>query len=204
MSPRDPAGWDSRYEEKPLLWSEGPNRFVAEDLVGLSPGTALDVACGEGRNAVWLAGQGWDVTGVDFSAVALGRAEAMASRAGVEAKWINADVTTWEPPGPFDLVLVAYVHFSAPDRMELMRRATGWVAPGGRLYLVGHDRSTAGISGPPDPDLLWDPESATSAAAPLEVVFAEGRKRETGEGAEALDTVLMAVKPEGRPRSRPS
>src|SRR5680860_707334 len=135
----DSVGWDDRYREKPLLWSHGPNRFVAEELAGISPGSALDVACGEGRNAVWLAEQGWTVTGVDFSAVALERAQKMASERGVDVTWINGDVTTWDPGDRFDLVVVAYVHLLPNEFEELMGRVTSWVAPGGRLFMVGHD-----------------------------------------------------------------
>lgn len=190
----DAGGWDERYREKPLVWSVEPNRFVAEDLVGLEPGTALDVACGEGRNAVWLAEQGWETTGVDFSGVALDKARKMAAERGVEVEWIRADVTAWEPDRLYDLVVIAYVHF--PDRgwVDLVRRAASWVAPGGHLYLVGHDVATAGVSGPPDPDFLWDPETAAEAVAPLTLKRAERRVRKLEDGAEAMDTVVWARK----------
>jgi 2-polyprenyl-3-methyl-5-hydroxy-6-metoxy-1,4-benzoquinol methylase len=112
------------------LWSEGPNRFVEEWLGDLRPGSVLDVACGEGRNSVWLAERGWDATGVDFSPVALERARRMADEHDVEVTWVEADVTTWEAHATYDLVLVAYVHLP-PDRRDLlMRRCAGWVRRG--------------------------------------------------------------------------
>lgn len=188
----DAADWDDRYREKPLLWSAGPNRFVEEELAGLEPGTALDVASGEGRNAVWLASRGWQVTGVDFSPVALERARRMAAEASVPVEWVEADILDWDPGRTYDLVLVAYVHLPPPDREALMKRVVTWVGDGGRLLVIGHDVATAGVSGPPHPDLLWTPDIARAAAGSLDVVVAEQRERETPEGQTALDTVLIA------------
>lgn len=186
--------WDQRYRQKPLLWSAEPNRFVAEVLGDLAPGTAVDVACGEGRNAVWLAENGWDVTGVDFSSVALERARAMAAERGVEVEWVQADVLDWQAAGSFDLILIAYMQLAPEARDRLMARAVEWVAPEGHLFLVGHDVSTVGVSGPPDPERLWDPDLASTAVAPLNVVFSESRYRET-EAGRAADTVLLARRP---------
>lgn len=183
--------WDERYLEKPLLWSAEPNRFVAGVLADLAPGTAVDVACGEGRNAVWLAEQGWEVTGVDFSSVALERARAMAAERRVDVEWVQADVLEWTPHVTFDLVLIAYMQLIPENRDRLMARAVEWVAPGGHLFLVGHDVSTIGVSGPPDAERLWDPELASRVVAPLDVVFSESRFRDT-EAGRAADTVLLA------------
>lgn len=191
----DARDWDERYGEKPLLWSKGPNRFVSEELEDLEPGSALDVACGEGRNAVWLAEQGWEVTGVDFSSVALERARRMADDLELEVDWVEADILDWDPGRRFDLVLVAYVHFLPTEWMALMHKAVSWVEPGGYLFLVGHDVSTVGVSGPPNPDLLWDPATAEEAAKPLHVVKSERRSRETDTGEMADDTVLLAHNP---------
>ncbi|MFO7294191.1 MAG: class I SAM-dependent methyltransferase [Acidimicrobiia bacterium] len=191
----DARDWDQKYAEKPLLWSAEPNRFVADEVSKLEPGTALDLACGEGRNAVWMAEQGWEVTGVDFSGVAINRARGMAVQRGVEVRFVDADLREWEPRHPFDLVLIAYLHLPEPDRSRMMEKATSWVAPGGHLLLVGHDVATAGVSGPPDPEVLWDPETAARLAGDLEVLFAESRPRETDTGETALDTVMLARRP---------
>lgn len=188
----DAGAWDARYREKPLLWSAGPNRFVEERLAGLPTGTAVDVACGEGRNAVWLAQQGWEVTGVDFSAVALARARSMADERHVRVHWVRADVATWTPEAPFDLVLVAYLHLPPAERDAVMERCVSWVAPGGRLFLVGHDVAGAGVSGPPDPHLLWTPSIARELLSPLVVDDARTVERPMDSGAVALDTVVMA------------
>src|SRR5262245_33209390 len=103
MTPED---WDRRYAEPRLVWSAEPNRFLVEELGDLAPGAALDLACGEGRNAIWLAQGGWDVTGVDFSGVAVGKARRMAAEAGAAARFVRADLAEHVPaPGSADLVV---------------------------------------------------------------------------------------------------
>ena len=103
--------WNRRYAGTELLWSATPNRFLVAEVEGLPPGRALDLACGEGRNAIWLAERGFEVTGVDFSDVALERARRIAAGRGVEVEWTHADVTEYEPPlRAFDLVVVLYLH----------------------------------------------------------------------------------------------
>lgn len=186
------SDWDDRYREKELLWSAEANRFVTVELADLEPGSALDLACGEGRNAIWLAQRGWEVTAVDFSAVALGRGRRLASERGADVTWVEGDVTAWDPGRVFDLVLVAYVHLPEPHMTDLMRRAGSWVAPGGRLFAVGHDLSTCGVSGPPVPEVLWSPGSVPEWVAPLELDWVERRSRPTDSGAKAMDTVFMA------------
>src|SRR5271165_7659380 len=94
----DAHAWDDRYSAAELLWSADPNVFVAEEAGRLPPGRGVDLACGEGRNAIWLAGRRWTVTAVDFSAVALDKGRRLAERAGVTVHWVNHDVVTWEPP----------------------------------------------------------------------------------------------------------
>ncbi|MGL5908624.1 MAG: class I SAM-dependent methyltransferase, partial [Phycicoccus sp.] len=88
----DAAAWDDRYAGSELLWTAEPNRFVVEQVGPLPVGTAVDLACGEGRNAVWLAGQGWRTTGVDFSATGLAKSRALAERARVDVRWVQHDV----------------------------------------------------------------------------------------------------------------
>ncbi|HET9460579.1 MAG TPA: class I SAM-dependent methyltransferase, partial [Gaiellaceae bacterium] len=96
--------WDRKYAASELLWSATPNRFVVAELAELEPGRALDLACGEGRNALWLAGLGWDVVGVDFSEVAIARAREYAGRERFEIEYVCADLLDYEPePNAFDL-----------------------------------------------------------------------------------------------------
>ena len=109
----DADAWDQRYAAAERVWSVEPNVWLAQVARDLSPGRALDLACGEGRNAVWLAERGWRVTAVDFSAVALAR-----GRAGSEeVEWVEADVRAWAPPvDAFDLVAIVYLHLPPDER----------------------------------------------------------------------------------------
>ena len=88
----DRADWDERYAGSELLWSAEPNRFLVAETAGLTPGRALDLACGEGRNAVWLARRGWQVTGVDYSEVAIEKARRLASARKANVDWVVADL----------------------------------------------------------------------------------------------------------------
>lgn len=150
----DAGAWDARYAATELVWSAGPNRFVAEECAGLSPGHALDLAAGEGRNAIWLAGRGWSVTAVDFSQVALDKGRRVAPEADVT--WVCADATTWAGP-PVDLVVVAYLQLAERERRAAMRSAADCLAPGGTLLVVAHDATNLaeGTGGPQDPAVLY-------------------------------------------------
>jgi len=110
--------WDRRYEAA-SIWSLEPNAWIAATLTGLSPGAAVDLGAGEGRNAIWLASLGWQVTAVDFSGVGLARGAARAKELGVEVTWVTADATTWVSPQLIDLVAVAYLQLPAAPSMCL-------------------------------------------------------------------------------------
>jgi SAM-dependent methyltransferase len=154
--PSDAAAWDERYGTAEFVWSTEPNRFLPPAVADLTPGRALDLACGEGRNAVWLATRGWRVTGVDFSAVGLEKAARLATASGVRAEWIRADVTAWASPPSFDLVIVLYLHLLPAGRGAALGTAARALAPGGTLVVVGHDLANLadGIGGPQDPEVL--------------------------------------------------
>ncbi len=120
-------------------------------MASLAPGRALDLACGEGRNALWLAGKGWQVTAVDFSAVGLEKARRLASERELELILVEADVVEWEPPvASFDLVVLMYLHLPAGARRRVLGAATRGLAPGATLLVVGHDSTnlTEGVGGP--------------------------------------------------------
>ncbi len=191
--------WDRRYAEKELIWSAGPNQFVAEVLADLPPGRALDVATGEGRNAIWLAERGWRVTAVDFSPVGLEKAAELARVRGVEIDWVAADVRTYEPERRYDLALIAYLHLPGTQNAEVIGRAAAALVPGGTFLLVGHDRTNIadGIGGPQDPDVLHTPDAVVAALGDLEIHRAERVTRdvETEEhrGA-AIDTLVLATR----------
>jgi 2-polyprenyl-3-methyl-5-hydroxy-6-metoxy-1,4-benzoquinol methylase len=128
----DSAGWDRRYAGHELLWTSEANRFLIEEVDGLEPGRALDLACGEGRNAVWLAERGWKATGVDFSAVGLEKARQLAEARGVPADWIATDLLDYRPePEAFELVIVFYLQVPEAQRTPILRTAASAVARGG-------------------------------------------------------------------------
>ncbi len=197
----DSSGWDARYAAAPdLVWTAEPNRFVVAELAGLAPGRALDLAAGEGRNAVWLAGRGWRVIAVDFSAVAVGRGRRLARERGVDVTWLVADVSAYAPPpGGFDAVLVAYLHLPAGDRAGVLARTAAALAPGGTLLVVGHDRAnlTSGVGGPQDPAVLYTPEEIVAELDGLRIDRAETARRPVptdGSVAQALDAVVVAAR----------
>jgi SAM-dependent methyltransferase len=196
--------WDLKYAGEELLWSAEPNRFLVEATRDLRPGSALDVACGEGRNAVWLAERGWRPTGVDFSAVALAKARRLAAARGVDVEWVEADVRTWSPNGPYDLVALLYLQLPATQRRKVLRSFAHAVAPGGHLLVVGHDTDnlTAGVGGPQDPDVLFSSADvvASSEGSGLVVEQAAQVRRPvaTDHGdVDALDALVRAVRPAG-------
>ena len=135
----DAQFWNSLYEERPARWSGNPNPQLIAEASDLEPGTALDVGCGEGADALWLTRRGWKVTGTDISSVALGRAQAHVEGEGVDIEWLEADLTKWDPQGrSFDLVSAQFFHMLEPARGELFRALGDLVAPGGHLLIVGH------------------------------------------------------------------
>ena len=186
--------WDERYAEK-QQWSADPTRLIADLLAAVPPGDAVDLAAGEGRHALWLAGLGWRATAVDFSDVGLTRGRAQPG--GDRVTWVTADVLAWTaPPESLDLVLVAYLHLPQDETVALLTRAVGWLRPGGRLLVLGHDveNLTAGVGGPPDPAILYSLERLAPVAALLDVDRFEQVRRETPAGT-ALDTLLWGRRP---------
>ncbi len=134
------AFWEARYSEKPQIWSGRVNPVMAGLVEPLAPGRALDLGCGEGGDAIWLAEHGWTVTAVDVSQVALDRGAARAADLGLPGiTWERHDLTATFPGGAFDLVSAQF--FQSPidfPRLDLLRRAAGLVAPGGVLLSVSH------------------------------------------------------------------
>lgn len=167
--------WDERYRQTDRLWSKEPNIFVADRLGHNEPGVGLDVASGEGRNAIWLAEQGWEMTAVDFSEVAVDRGRA----ASEKVKFVVADVLSWEPPEPYDLVLIAYLHLAESQMREVIERVSSWLKPGGELFLIGHDKSNIekGHGGPQVPEVLNDVEAIVRWLDGLEIVEAQVVRR---------------------------
>ncbi len=200
----DASGWDERYRasaEHGGIWAAEPPRVIRRIVGTLTPGSALDVATGDGRTAVWLQQQGWTTTGVDFARAGLELAQARPG--GDSVDWVEADVLTWAPRERYDLVVVAYLHLT--DNESAIRRVAGWVAPGGHLVVVGHDLENLAVGGhgPSDSDVLYTPETLRAAVEPILIVTRCERLRRDGEaevrggtGGDAVDTVLVATRAE--------
>lgn len=199
----DSHAWDRRYADPELLWTSEPSGFLVQEAAGLRAGRALDLACGEGRNAVWLAQRGWRVTGVDFSRVALKKARRLAAGRSVRAEWIASDLNDYRPAdAAFDLVAVFYLQLPAAERQPIIKAAARAVAAGGVLLLVAHDAENLGrgYSGPQDAAVLYTALDITSdlAATGLEIERAETVERTvvTPEGERvALDLLVRARRP---------
>jgi SAM-dependent methyltransferase len=198
--------WNKRYAQKEFVWSSDPNRFVAFEVAGLQTGRALDLGCGEGRNAVWLAEQGWRVTGVDFSEAGLQKARELARVRKVQVGWVLADVTAFRPkPGSYDLVLICYLQLPARERHAVMALAREALVAGGTFLYIGHDLSNLrhGWGGPQDPAVLCTPTDIVADLPGFDIIKAEVVQRpvaqEPGHGepaeAVALDALIRATRP---------
>lgn len=195
----DATMWNDRYSAADLVWSAGPNQFVESICRDLPVGRSIDLAAGEGRNALWLAERGWDSTAIDYSDVAIDKARRIAEHRGISITAEVHDLTEYEPaPGGYDLVVVAYLQLPAEQLDPILARAAAAVAPGGTFLLVNHDRSNldGGYGGPQHPDVLTTPEQVRSALGEhLDVERAEVAERHvtTDDGPRtALDTLVVA------------
>jgi SAM-dependent methyltransferase len=197
--------WNARYAARDLVWSAGPNRLLAENLTGATPGSALDLACGEGRNALWLAEQGWQVSASDFSDVAIEKARQIADRRGLSVDWAVADISEDAiPERAYDLVCVLYLHTDSKERSRWLGKAIDAVKPGGIFLYIGHDPSNIehGVGGPQHPDLLpgiaeflpllvdFRIETAAVVDRPVETDPGHGKDL----SGTALDTFIRAVR----------
>lgn len=185
----DSSGTEGRASE--------PNPYLVAETSDLQPGTALDAGCGAGAEAIWLAGHGWQVTAADISASALALASGRAEAASVSDRvtWIEADLTTWEPAGRFDLVTTNYAHPTIPQ-LDFYERIAKWVAPGGTLLIVGHLHVPGSVEADHHP-----PEKATATPETItrlldggewSIDTAEERTRDTGQrGGGTLNDVIV-------------
>jgi SAM-dependent methyltransferase len=147
MTSMSATDWDDRYRGTDLVWRATPNRWVAEETADLAPGRALDLACGEGRNSIFLAQQGWGVTGV---AIAKSRRLAQAQQPPIDIDWRCADATGFDEPGSYDLAMLVYLQLPALQRRAAIRAAWQSLRPGGVLLVIAHhsDNLAAGVGGP--------------------------------------------------------
>jgi SAM-dependent methyltransferase len=197
--------WDARYAESDRIWSGRPNPRLVEHVTGLPPGEALDVGAGEGADAVWLASQGWRVTALDVSEVALARVAEHSAESGVEDRvtTLHHDLMSGAPlPGAFDLVSAQFIHPPVERFAEIQQILGGAVRPGGVLLVVGHhpdDLATGLRSGHGHPELLFTPVQVV-AALPTEdwdvrVADAATRSADGPDGQVTVtDTVVLAAR----------
>lgn len=199
----DAAGWDRRYAESESVFPGEPNPFLVELASSLPPGRAIDLAAGEGRNSIWLARRGWQVTAVDFSGVGLDKARRRAAEAGVEMEYVHANLYEYVPPeGAFDLVLIAYMHPKPRMRRTVFGRAAAAVAPGGHVLVVGRDLADLPVGlGPSDPTRRFTRRRLLGAfpGIELERCGQVTRVRETADGErELVDTLAWGTRPASR------
>lgn len=139
--PTPAEAWEARYAEKSQIWSGRPNVALTETVKDLTPGNALELACGEGADAIWLAEQGWIVHAVDISPTAIQRGRVQAEKVGVDKSisWEVADLTDWVANGEFDLISAIFMHSrSELKRNRILKNALAALSPGGALLIVGH------------------------------------------------------------------
>ena len=196
--------YEQLYRSRSAVWSGNPNPQLVREVADLVPGTALDIGCGEGADAIWLAERGWRVTAVDFSATAIARAAARAAELGPpiaeRVEWRCADLAAWHPAeAAYDLVSAQFFHTERAVRDGVFRRLAAAVAPGGTLLIVGHHpadiQAMAPQATPRDPYFTAPEVAATLDPQGWEIVVAEDRERSATPAGHAVtirDVVLRA------------
>ncbi len=215
----DKPYWDQIWQSDraPAMAASQANPHLVGEVGDLTPGTALEAGCGAGAEAIWLATRGWQVTAADIAAAALAHAAERATAAGVNGKvrWVEADLSTWQPPARYDLVTTHYAH-PATAQLDFYDRIASWVAPGGTLLVVGHlhhreQNSAAGHGHSHGPGETEPPASASVTAADItarldpaawEIVTArESHRSVTGPGGRAVAVHDVVVRARRKPRS---
>jgi SAM-dependent methyltransferase len=199
----DAEQWNERYQAASSVWSGEPNRaLVSHAPAPPHPGsTALDLGCGEGGDALWLAARGWYVIGVDWAGVALERARRAAAESGSRARFVEGDITdatflaTLSDTGTFDLVTVAFLHPEPEERSRMYGHLPTLLAPGGHLVVVAHDpqHGSRGLAGPQHHRLLSADDIVAALALPAGyevLVVATTEQANEGE-VTAVDSVVV-------------
>lgn len=195
----DQHHWNERYASAERLFNIEPDESLVELVSTLSPGRAVDLGAGEGRNSLWLATKKWKVTAVDHSDVAIGRLAESAQVAGVEVDAVVSDILSFlAQGGQFDLVVLAYIQWASEERSKLLAEASAAVAPGGHLFLVGHHLDSLGHGGPSQPERLYTEESLKGAFPGLRIIELERRESASGDiGVHGVDVIVWAERPQG-------
>ena len=173
--------WNKRYASQTLTWSTEPNETLVAEVKSMVPGKVLDVGCGEGRNARWLAKQGWQVTAVDFSAVAIEKASRSAESQTSNPNWRVQDVALQAPEADdYDLVIVLVLHTDPAERRAWLTHVWSALRPGGVFLYIGHAPSNIkrGVGGPQNPQLLPDATELTATLDHCQIAKAEVVVRE--------------------------
>jgi SAM-dependent methyltransferase len=197
--------WEERYRSRPAVWSGKPNAVLVAEASTLAGGTALDVGCGEGADAIWLAEQGWTVTAVDVSPTALARGAAESERRGVADRitWHEADLMGWEPSDRYDLVAAAFLHSQRGlSRERVLRAAAEAVASGGALLILAHAERPPWASGAAHFEALptarqgWDELGLAPDEWTLRVCEERTREGRGPDGAThtLIDAVVVAIR----------
>jgi SAM-dependent methyltransferase len=139
--------WKEYYENDPDPWLV-PDAFLVEEVEGLTPGSALDLGCGDGGDSLWLASRGWKVTAVDFASAAISRVEAAAAEHQLPVRGVVADIVAYEHDAPTDLVFLNFIHLLPDDRTRMLSNAAAALAPGGTLLYNGISRTTTEVDIP--------------------------------------------------------
>lgn len=196
MTKLDAGFWDKRYRERDAAWSGEPNDRIVDAVASVAPGVALDIACGDGADAIWLAEHSWRVTATDISSVALERGHANDRTGRVE--WLQADLLEWTPAAAtYDFVSAHFVHFASPEREKIFRAIAAAVRSGGTLLIVGHHpsdlRTTAGRW--PMPEFYYTADAIAELLEPAgwEILEASAAPRSAVDPTGATITVHDAV-----------
>lgn len=193
--------WENLYGERTRIWSGKVNAPLEQRVGDLPPGRALDLGCGEGGDALWLAERGWAVTAVDISSTALARAREEAARRKLTVDWVQQDLAHPLPSGPYDLVSAQFLQSPVPfARTDVLRRAAAEVAPSGVLLVVGHASGPPWSTHQPDPALMPDADAVLLELALDEAVWEVLEARNVartatgpdGQVGELLDSVVLA------------
>jgi len=199
--------WDELYRSHGSVWSGEPNESLVKEVSSLPAGTAFDVGCGEGADAIWLARRGWRVTAIDISGVALERAKKSAIQSGEEVagriEWVRADLTRSAPAdASYDLVCSFFMHLPKAERDVLFRSLADLVAPGGSLLIVGHHPSDLDVpvNRPKAPDLFYTATEVAGLLGPgqwhvvVEAADPRPAKGRDGQRVTVHDAVLHALR----------
>ena len=194
--------YEQLYRSRDAVWSGNPNPQLVREVAVLALGVALDLGCGEGADALWLAERGWRVTAVDFSATAIARAAAHAAELGPpiaeRVAWRCADLAAWHPAeAAYDLVSAQFFHTERAVRDEAFRRLAAAVAPGGTLLIVGHHpadiQAFAPQPVPLEPYFTAPEVAATLDPQDWQIVVAEDRERSATPSADHASAIRDVV-----------